>query len=161
MYFTKKQQTPLFVACINNNEKAVQLLLRQKADPNIGDKNEQTPLHICVVSRFTHLAEILLRDGRADPRIEDANKITPLQLVAKAEHSRLRSKVVAAADRIVLNTKKSPSKGLSRFLAYVAFSVTLYIIFDIQNHPWLMQGFESLTTLVFVPLFLLMLYASS
>ena len=63
-------QSILFIACWNNNEECVRLLLDNKVDVNACDQRGWTPLIISVYHNYIDIAEILLKAG-ADKQQKD------------------------------------------------------------------------------------------
>ncbi len=57
---------PLHIACRHGNEKAVQLLLKSGADPNVYNVRGQTPLSLACGADCAAIVKMLL-DKHADP----------------------------------------------------------------------------------------------
>lgn len=62
--------TPLISAVLSNNQKCVQVMLEQKADPNMCDENGVSPLMHAVIDNNRGLARLLMKHG-ADPTQKD------------------------------------------------------------------------------------------
>lgn len=62
--------TPLISAVLNNNQKCVQVMLEQNADPNMCDENGVSPLMHAVIDNNRSLASLLIKHG-ADPTQKD------------------------------------------------------------------------------------------
>ncbi|RAP37067.1 hypothetical protein B1207_06500 [Legionella quinlivanii] len=69
--------TPLMVACRNNNQPMAELLLRYGAKPNIQSNTKSTALHYAVENKNKGITELLLRAG-ANCDLKDNEGQTPL-----------------------------------------------------------------------------------
>ncbi|WP_028330041.1 ankyrin repeat domain-containing protein [Brachyspira alvinipulli] len=59
-------QSPLFHAVQNNNMKAVEFLIENKADAEIADDSGVTPLILAISNNNTKIAEFLIKEGKAN-----------------------------------------------------------------------------------------------
>ena len=59
--------TPLYIACLEENERMVRELINYGADPNIGDINGTRPLDVLLETTGNHVLYKLLLDAGADP----------------------------------------------------------------------------------------------
>jgi ankyrin repeat protein len=75
--------SPLSLAVVRDNRKAVQRLLAAGADPDLTDANGVTPLASSVRLRHDDLARMLLGAG-ADPTLADRDGITPLHIACES-----------------------------------------------------------------------------
>ena len=82
---TKEEKfTPLHVAAaIDNNPRAVCLLIRKGANVNSRDSKGQTALHIASQCGSVRNVTLLLFEGKADPLAQDEEKKTPLHYPTK------------------------------------------------------------------------------
>ena len=69
-------------AVARNQRRLVDLFLRAKADPNIGDSSGRTPLLHAIAAGESSLVSLLLAAG-ADPAKTDANGVAPVMLAAQ------------------------------------------------------------------------------
>ncbi|PTD06357.1 Vegetative incompatibility protein HET-E-1 [Fusarium culmorum] len=76
-----KGQTPLALAAINGRLETTKLLLKNGADIEARDKDEQTPLACAVMKGNVEVVEVLLEEG-ADIEVRDVDGRSPLALAA-------------------------------------------------------------------------------
>ncbi|CAH0383896.1 unnamed protein product [Bemisia tabaci] len=81
---TYEGETPLLVACENNNFTAVQMLLNAGCDPNISNNEGITPLHYTCAVGNTKIANLLISHG-ALLDVQDFNEYTPLHEAVSCE----------------------------------------------------------------------------
>jgi ankyrin repeat protein len=67
----------------SNQYEIVELLLHNKCDPNICNKDGQSPLHVAVAHRYRKLILLLLQ-GNANPNLQDNESRTPLHIALEA-----------------------------------------------------------------------------
>ena len=86
------------------------ILLCNKADPNIMDKEGRSPLHHCamspIIDGFTCVAMQMLIEFGADVNLEDHNGQTPLMLCAELErtkHRRMNILIEAGANLLAVD----------------------------------------------------------
>jgi hypothetical protein len=75
---------PHFHALLCKAER-IKKLLEEGTDPNIKDKDDNTPLHFAASEGCAEVARLLLRHG-ADPNAQDKNGRTPLHIAASMGH---------------------------------------------------------------------------
>ena len=68
----------------SNQYEVVELLPHNKCDPNICNKDEQSPLHVAVEQRNMKVI-ILLLQGNANPNLQDKEGRTPLHIALEAD----------------------------------------------------------------------------
>lgn len=68
----------LHLACQNDNQVMLELLLQFGADINVRDSHGRTPLHQCISQKNNMLAKLLLRRG-ARPSIKDCGGLSALE----------------------------------------------------------------------------------
>lgn len=68
---------PLHLATVNGNSTIVELLIENKANPNVQDNESNTPLIKSIECGHEHLVKYLLSNG-ADPNISDSDNNTAL-----------------------------------------------------------------------------------
>ena len=73
---SKEGRTALFGAIIKCNDKALEVLLKAGADPNLQSEDGNSPLNLAVT--ISAEAVKLLLEHNADPNIENLNKGTPI-----------------------------------------------------------------------------------
>jgi ankyrin repeat protein len=106
--------TPLIFAATFGNSEAIQILLANGANVNLGNSDGTTPLHAAMhIDNFEHVrrVEILLGQG-ANPNARDADSCTPLMLLAEhiLELTRLRELARGNEEE---NTTQGFSQGIS------------------------------------------------
>ena len=73
---SKTGRTPLHMAALNKNTtEAIKILLIQGADPNIMDKNKQTPAHYAAALRYWDNLEVFVKRGISMTQ-KDANDLS-------------------------------------------------------------------------------------
>ena len=77
--------TPLNLACERGQAGIVDLLLKQGADPYIGDNENSMPLHLAAVSGSIESIDLLLDFG-VDIDLQDENDMTPLLFALSRGH---------------------------------------------------------------------------
>jgi ankyrin repeat protein len=78
--------TPLYIACLGDFDKVVELLLKNKADPNKARKMGQTPLYACAEKGLLPSAATLLEYGAVvDQCSKDGNQ--PLHVAIRGSHA--------------------------------------------------------------------------
>eukprot|EP01125_Pyxidicula_operculata_P008837 TRINITY_DN292_c0_g1_i1.p1 TRINITY_DN292_c0_g1~~TRINITY_DN292_c0_g1_i1.p1 ORF type:complete len:2964 (-),score=944.30 TRINITY_DN292_c0_g1_i1:25-8748(-) len=87
----KLKQTPLQNA-VQQSKSLVELLIKYKANPNIADENNYSPLHVVCNSRDFSLAKILI-EAKANPNARDNEKRTPLHYAINSATSSMESSV--------------------------------------------------------------------
>ncbi|NPB02970.1 MAG: ankyrin repeat domain-containing protein [Thermotogae bacterium] len=80
-YRGKSGETPLHVAALNGNLKAVIYLLEMGVSPNDRDKRGRTPLHLAAIREHYDVVKALV-DAGADPNAQDEDGNTPLHYAA-------------------------------------------------------------------------------
>jgi ankyrin repeat protein len=104
------RDTPLHCAAANGHAKAVALLVKLGADPNIKTIGSFTPLHEAASHCHVHVIRLLLSLG-ADPNIQrDSCKNTPLHWVVVPFHRKPATQIISSIQALVtsgalLNTK--------------------------------------------------------
>ncbi|KAH8856448.1 Ankyrin repeat and death domain-containing protein 1A [Schistosoma japonicum] len=87
--------TALHLACENNQQHCVRLLLEAGANPEIQSENKQTPLHYAVSQDKLEAVEALLFCG-APLNVKDKDGQTPLMVAAKANYTALVDMIIRA-----------------------------------------------------------------
>jgi len=78
--------TPGLVNATNKNDvAAVQRLLNEKANPDVRDRTESTPLHLAAQKGLLEIAKALIA-GKADVNLENKSGKTPLHYAAAGGH---------------------------------------------------------------------------
>jgi ankyrin repeat protein len=98
-----KGRTPLVMAAGANNAEIVELLLKNKSDPDIKDQVGNTALHVAAHKGHHSVIRILLLQGKADPHIMNNMGRTPLQVAVQREQ-------IGAVKMILNNVPNSPAK---------------------------------------------------
>lgn len=80
--------SPLMLASLFGNEKAVRLLLSRRADTNFKNCNNQTALMLACENGYESIVEMLLNNG-AKIEIENKTKYTALTYAASGGHKRV------------------------------------------------------------------------
>eukprot|EP01064_Diplonema_japonicum_P023287 TRINITY_DN33720_c0_g1_i1.p1 TRINITY_DN33720_c0_g1~~TRINITY_DN33720_c0_g1_i1.p1 ORF type:complete len:483 (+),score=137.17 TRINITY_DN33720_c0_g1_i1:52-1449(+) len=75
--------TPLHYAVKGGQTAIVELLLDNKADPNLKDRNGDAPLHLAAEGNYADITELLLRDIRIDVNAKNPFGVTPLHQSAQ------------------------------------------------------------------------------
>ena len=83
-------QTPLMEAAFEGHSQAVQVLLKNNADPNIQDQNGDTALHRAMINQRINVISILLDHG-CNVNLTNKRGMTPLMMAVKQGQSRLIS----------------------------------------------------------------------
>ncbi|CAG0902331.1 unnamed protein product [Cyprideis torosa] len=97
---TPHKQTPLHLAATPETAK---VLLKNKAQVNVKDKEGQTPLLLATALDRHSIAEVLLAHG-ADPNILDSYKLTPLHVAIELGlHSHLEILLAHGADVLAVD----------------------------------------------------------
>ena len=79
--------TPINLACESGQAGVVDYLLKQGADPYIGDRENSMPLHLAAISGSIESIDLLLDHG-VDINIVDENDMTPLLInLSKASYT--------------------------------------------------------------------------
>jgi len=89
--------TPLHYLCFCNQEiDRIKFLLSKGANPNVGDREDRTPLHY--VRTDYDLVELLLNSG-ADPRKKDSDGKTALELLPENADKRIVVALITAQEK--------------------------------------------------------------
>lgn len=65
-----KYGTPLMAAVYQNREAIVKVLIKNKADVNLADKNGTSPLHYAIIARNKNIIKLLV-EAKADTKAKD------------------------------------------------------------------------------------------
>lgn len=98
-----KGRTPLMMAAETNNAEIVDLLLKNKADPNIKNQDGNTALHVAAQKGNHSIIQVLLLQGKTDPHILNKTDRTPLQVA-------VQNKQIDVVKIILNNVSNSPAK---------------------------------------------------
>lgn len=90
--------TPLGLACLNNNERMVELLLQNGADPNLSHADQNgLPLQLAIIMNNSRLVDLLIKYGANINAIEDSEVgITALQRAATQDDLNIARQLLAA-----------------------------------------------------------------
>ena len=75
-------KTPLHIACENDNEDIIKLLISKGVDVNAVDKDINTPLHIACTNNNFDIIKLLIDNG-AKVKCQNKNNETPLHKACK------------------------------------------------------------------------------
>lgn len=100
-------KAPLIIACEKGNFRIIELLLLNKADPNISNWVDSTPLQIAVNNNQLNIAEILLKHG-ADPHPIRTRDEPPLMVATKNNNPEMIKLLITYEANI---HKKEEKKG--------------------------------------------------
>eukprot|EP00833_Pecoramyces_ruminatium_P010209 jgi/Orpsp1_1/1184241/evm.model.c7180000088666.3 len=78
--------SPLMLACYFNDEEWVKVLIEQKYDINIKNKNGDTPLTIACYFNNKNIIELLINNG-ANVNVKNNNGETPINILKKFENN--------------------------------------------------------------------------
>lgn len=81
----KNGSSPIYIACMNGNERIVQILLTNKADINLCEKNGASPLYIACQYGYDCIVKLLL-ERTADINRCTKTGINPLCIACKEGH---------------------------------------------------------------------------
>ena len=152
-------QTALFIAAQSNNLVAARSLLKQKADPNIADNNEDAPLHASLRLRMNAVAEVLLQDPRT-MQVVNGKDATALVDPSSEIHSALLANRAATVRRRKARRKRPRHLVLDMF-ALTAAVAACYCISILQQFPAAVRGFfDAWASAFLLPLFTLVLIYS-
>ncbi len=104
-------QTPLHLACIDNNNDAVEILLGAGANVNVIDSLNRTALHYAVINKNQALVKRLLSQLDIDYNLADANDLTPLDYAANTSSSGSEEIKQLLMDNGALATGKTPEES--------------------------------------------------
>lgn len=91
-------RTPLHVACAENQEEAVEALLRHGASVNVSDKEGVTPLMVAAKIGSVPLVEVLIDNGASITPV-DASKWTAADYARFTNHNQLHHRLKTLLDK--------------------------------------------------------------
>lgn len=98
--------TPLHSAVRSNNLKAVQILIQNNANINLGDKNDKTPLHYASLLGYTDITQELLQCKDVDVNKVDIDGDSAIHKAVKKNFSEIVSLLIKAGVDISVKNKE-------------------------------------------------------
>ncbi|KAL4485041.1 hypothetical protein ABPG72_014561 [Tetrahymena utriculariae] len=94
---------PLYKAVLYGDIQIVEFLLQNGADPNVKNKLEDTPLHLCIENNYFEIFSNLLQ-YKADPNIKGPEGLSPLHIACFHQKEQFILKLLAFGADIDIKT---------------------------------------------------------
>ena len=114
----------------NGHQQVVELLLKEKADPNIQDSNSQTALMVASHNGHQQVVEILLKE-KADPNIQDNDGETALVAASENGHHQVVDRKTQGG-KLVVAVRASVSMSLIGMISE-SNKITLPFILKVER----------------------------